>query len=121
MLFNVFQIPALVLSAVIALVSIIAWRNDFIFQRYQFSVGAIRYHKQYVRLISSAFLHANGWHLFFNLFTLYFFFLFGNPFLDLFSFHCVQLFCSVFGNAHFFIRHSSHRSVDLCALGAGNE
>ena len=73
MLFNVFQIPALVLSAVIALVSIIAWRNDFIFQRYQFSVGAIRYHKQYVRLISSAFLHANGWHLFFNLFTLYFF------------------------------------------------
>ena len=73
MLFNIFQIPALVLSAVIALVSIIAWRNDFIFQRYQFSVGAIRYHKQYVRLISSAFLHANSWHLFFNLFTLYFF------------------------------------------------
>ena len=26
-----------------------------------------------MRLISSAFLHANGWHLFFNLFTLYFF------------------------------------------------
>ncbi|QMT31964.1 rhomboid family intramembrane serine protease [Alysiella filiformis] len=52
-----------------------AWglNNTLIFQRYQFKIGEIRYNKQYRRLITSAFLHADWLHLFFNMFTLYFF------------------------------------------------
>lgn len=52
-----------------------AWglNNSLIFQRYQFHIGEIRYNKQYRRLITSAFLHADFMHLFFNMFTLYFF------------------------------------------------
>lgn len=67
------QLIPIILIALICLTSILAWKNVFIFQRYQFHVGAIRQDKQYRRLISSAFLHADGWHLFFNMFTLYFF------------------------------------------------
>ena len=70
---NLTQLVPLILIAVIAIVSFIGWRNTFVFQRYQFQIAAIRYNKQYQRLITSAFLHADGWHLFFNLFTLYFF------------------------------------------------
>ena len=70
---NLTQFVPLILIAVIAIVSFIGWRNTFVFQRYQFQIAAIRYNKQYQRLITSAFLHADGWHLFFNLFTLYFF------------------------------------------------
>ncbi len=47
--------------------------NDFNFrQKYLFNIGAIRRGEQ-VRMISSAFLHANPPHLIFNMLTLYFF------------------------------------------------
>lgn len=65
-------IPILLIAITCA---ITAWglNNTLIFQRYQFKIGEIRYNKQYRRLITSAFLHADWLHLFFNMFTLYFF------------------------------------------------
>src|SRR5690606_29605346 len=42
------------------------------FERYKFNVGAIRRGEQ-VRMFSSGFLHVDTMHLFFNMFTLYFF------------------------------------------------
>lgn len=65
-------IPALVILITCA-TSLIGFNNQFVFQRYQFHIGAIRHDKQYIRLLSSAFLHADMMHLFFNMFTLYFF------------------------------------------------
>jgi membrane associated rhomboid family serine protease len=44
-----------------------------LFEKYKFNVGAIENRKEYIRLISSAFLHADGMHLFFNMLSLYFF------------------------------------------------
>ena len=47
--------------------------NDFgFFERYKFNVGRIRAGEQ-MRMFSSGFLHADMTHLFFNMFTLYFF------------------------------------------------
>ena len=47
--------------------------NDYNFKnKYLFQIGAIRRGEQ-VRMISSAFLHANPEHLFVNMLTLYFF------------------------------------------------
>ncbi len=43
------------------------------FEKYKFNVGAIMYRKEYVRLLSSGFLHADFMHLLFNMMTLYFF------------------------------------------------
>lgn len=47
--------------------------NDFaFFEKYKFSIGAIRRGEQ-VRMISSAFLHANTQHIIFNMLSLFFF------------------------------------------------
>ncbi|MBE15667.1 MAG: rhomboid family intramembrane serine protease [Dokdonia sp.] len=47
--------------------------NDFNFkEKYLFNIGGIR-RGEHIRMLSSGFLHANTAHLFFNMFTLYFF------------------------------------------------
>jgi membrane associated rhomboid family serine protease len=47
--------------------------KDFsFFEKYKFNIGGIRRGEQ-VRMISSGFLHVDEMHLFFNMFTLYFF------------------------------------------------
>ncbi|PIX08505.1 MAG: rhomboid family intramembrane serine protease [Flavobacteriaceae bacterium CG_4_8_14_3_um_filter_34_10] len=47
--------------------------NDFaFFEKYKFNIAAIR-NGEYIRLFTSAFLHVNTMHLFFNMFTLFFF------------------------------------------------
>ena len=47
--------------------------QDFSFlEKYKFNVGAVRRGQQY-RIVTSAFLHIHEIHLFFNMFTLYFF------------------------------------------------
>lgn len=56
-----------------AVTSFIAFNNQKFFNRGKFDVGAILQGKQFDRLLTSGFLHADIMHLFFNMFTLYFF------------------------------------------------
>lgn len=53
--------------------SIKGFENDFFFNRYKFNISAILEKKQYERLLTSGFLHADWAHLFFNMLALYFF------------------------------------------------
>ncbi|MEP2937351.1 MAG: rhomboid family intramembrane serine protease [Gilvibacter sp.] len=47
--------------------------NDYrFFEAYRFNIAAIR-RGEYIRFLSSGFLHVNGTHLFFNMLTFYFF------------------------------------------------
>lgn len=47
--------------------------NDFsFFEKYKFNIGGIK-HGEHIRYVSSGFLHVDQMHLFFNMFTLYFF------------------------------------------------
>ena len=47
--------------------------NDFsFFEKYKFNIGGIRRGEQ-IRMLSAGFLHVDDMHLFFNMFTLYFF------------------------------------------------
>lgn len=65
----------LVTIIVIAANVIITYKalNDYsFFERYKFNIGAIK-SGQKIRMFSSGFLHVNSMHLFFNMFTLYFF------------------------------------------------
>ena len=60
---------------IIALNAIASFKgfNDFsFFEKYKFSVGAISRGEK-IRMLSSGFLHVNPQHLFFNMFSLYFF------------------------------------------------
>lgn len=70
---NILQLlPMLIIVATCA-ASYIGFNNTVVLQRYQFQVGSIRYNKQYYRLFTAGFLHADWGHLFFNMLTLYFF------------------------------------------------
>ncbi|MCC2590256.1 rhomboid family intramembrane serine protease [Chryseobacterium sp. MFBS3-17] len=59
--------------AVTAVISFVAFNNHTLFEKYKFNVGAIRRDKEYIRLLSAGFLHADLMHLLFNMITLYFF------------------------------------------------
>ncbi|GAB6012085.1 rhomboid family intramembrane serine protease [Viscerimonas tarda] len=62
-----------IIIALTCITSFIGFNNGDFFDRGKFNVDAILNGRQWDRLISSAFLHAGFLHLFFNMFTLYFF------------------------------------------------
>lgn len=63
----------IIIIAITAIISFIAFNNQQIFEKYKFNVGAIQHRKEYVRILSAGFLHADIMHLLFNMMTLYFF------------------------------------------------
>lgn len=63
----------LVIIAITAIFSYRGFTDVQTFEKYKFNVAAIAQRKEYVRLISAGFLHADWMHLFFNMLTLYFF------------------------------------------------
>lgn len=63
----------LIIIAATALISYFGFNNPQFFEKYKFNVGAILNRKEYIRLISAGFLHADLMHLLFNMMTLYFF------------------------------------------------
>lgn len=67
------SIPVIVIIAATCLFSYRGFNDMTLFEKYKFNVGAIENRKEYIRLISSAFLHADFMHLFFNMLSLYFF------------------------------------------------
>lgn len=67
---------SLILIAVIAItviISLVGFQDPMFFEKYKFNVGAIQNRKEYIRLLSAGFLHADYGHLFFNMFSLYLF------------------------------------------------
>ena len=67
--YNIFLMGIMALNVII---SFIAFNDASFFRKYEFHVGSIRAGEQ-IRMVSSAFLHADLPHLAFNMFTLYFF------------------------------------------------
>lgn len=63
----------ILIIAITAIISFIAFNNQAIFEKYKFNVGAVNNRKEYLRLLSAGFLHADIMHLLFNMMTLYFF------------------------------------------------
>lgn len=72
---NIAEFTVIILILLTCISSYIGFNNQFVFQRYQFHVGSILRDKQYRRLFTSGFLHADWMHLLFNMLTLYFFYL----------------------------------------------
>lgn len=78
------DITTLIIIAVTSVISIIAFSNAKLFDRFKFSTYAIIELKQWDRLITSAFLHADWMHLIFNMLTLYFFAPYVSAYLGVF-------------------------------------
>lgn len=62
-----------VLIAIIAIVSFYGWSNPQIQAKFMMNPYRVSKSKEYYRFITSGFIHSGYLHLFFNLFTLYFF------------------------------------------------
>ncbi|MDG4944873.1 rhomboid family intramembrane serine protease [Weeksellaceae bacterium KMM 9713] len=76
------NITMLIIIGITVLVSWQGWQNRELFERLKFQMGAILEGKQYDRMITSAFLHADSMHLLFNMFAFY---VFAPVVLSLFS------------------------------------
>ena len=63
----------IVLLCVTCLVSILAFNNDQLFSKFQFNPYQVYHRKQYYRLLSHGFIHADWMHLIVNMIVLYFF------------------------------------------------
>lgn len=63
----------ILIIAITAIISFAIPNGSLNFEKYKFNVGAILHRKEYIRLLSSGFLHADIMHLVFNMMTLYFF------------------------------------------------
>jgi len=59
--------------AITAIISLLVPNGSSNFEKYKFNVGAIMSRKEYIRILSAGFLHADMMHLLFNMMTLYFF------------------------------------------------
>ncbi|WP_242131814.1 rhomboid family intramembrane serine protease [Aestuariivivens marinum] len=66
------NIITIIIIAVNVIISYKGFGDFDFFEKYKFHVGAVRRGEQ-IRLFSSGFLHVDNAHLFFNMFTLYFF------------------------------------------------
>jgi membrane associated rhomboid family serine protease len=73
------------------------FNNTSLFRKYEFHIGNILNGQQY-RMISSAFLHVDWMHLFFNMFTLYFFAPVVVSYLGAFSFLLLYVVSLLAGN-----------------------
>lgn len=62
-----------IIIAITVIASIYAWNNPERYQRWMMNPYKVVTKNQYDRLILSGFIHADYMHLFFNMFTLYFF------------------------------------------------
>lgn len=63
----------ILLIVITVIISVLAFNNHELFSKLQFNAYEVVHRKQYYRLISHGFIHAGWWHLFVNMFVLYFF------------------------------------------------
>jgi membrane associated rhomboid family serine protease len=63
----------LFIIVITCIISIIAFNNRELFARLQFNAYQIYHRRQYYRMLTHGFVHANWWHLGMNMLVLYFF------------------------------------------------
>lgn len=63
----------LILIIITVVISVLCFNNNELFSRLQFNAYQIVHRKEFYRLITHGFVHSGWWHLFVNMFVLYFF------------------------------------------------
>jgi len=106
----------LILIIVITLiVSFKGFNDQYFFRKYEFHIGSIRA-GEHLRMVTSAFLHADLGHLFFNMFTLYMFAPVVIQYFNSFSFLIIYLGSLIFGSLLTLLFHKDDYSYR--AIGA---
>ena len=63
----------IILIALTVIISILGFNNRELFSKLQFNAYQVVHRREYYRLITHGFIHAGWWHLFVNMFVLFFF------------------------------------------------
>ena len=63
----------IIIISITVVISILAFRDQSLFSKLQFNPYQVFHRKEWYRLITHGFVHAGWWHLFLNMFVLYFF------------------------------------------------
>ena len=107
--------PVLVLIVLNILISYKGFSESHFFERYKFSVLALK-QQQYFRLLSSGFLHVDTTHLIFNMFALY---MFGDVVIQITGiifFIAIYIISLLAGNYFTYINHKDE--LNYSAVGA---
>ncbi len=96
--------------------SIAAFRNSFLFDRWKFEVDAILIDKEYYRLFTSSFIHGGVLHLVFNMMALYSFGPTVAAFFGLWNFIGIYFVCMLLADLFALYIHRNHG--DYSAVGA---
>lgn len=110
------SLVTLLLVVVTVIFSYKGFRNERLMQAYQFDVERILVHKEYVRLVSSGFLHTSWWHLIFNMIALFAFGSMLEPMMGVFPFLFIYFLSLVAGNGFALWVHRHH--ADYTSAGA---
>jgi membrane associated rhomboid family serine protease len=104
---NNIDIATLAIIGANVLFSYKGFSDGSLFNKYKFQIGAIK-NGEFIRMLSSGFLHADGSHLFFNMFTLYFFAPVLTQFLGVPVFIAIYFIGLFGGNALSFLYHKNN-------------
>lgn len=110
------DLSTLLIIAITSVISIMGFSNRNLFDRFKFSTYAIIERKQWDRLLTSAFLHADWAHLIFNMLTLYFFAPSIIAYLGIFPFLLIYFSAILGGNLLTLFMH--RRDMSYTAIGA---
>jgi len=113
------NITMLIIIGITVLVSWQGWQNRDLFERLKFQMSAILDGKQYDRMITSAFLHADSMHLFFNMFAFY---VFAPIVLSVFSsllFVIIYLVCILAGSLITIMFHKDEKWYSAVGASGG--
>ncbi len=115
-----------VLIGLTVLTSLYAWNKPHIMQQWIFNPHAVQSRKEYFRFITSGFIHQDYMHLFFNMFTLYFFggiieqyytYLFGTTGLVLYV--ALYLLAIVVSDVSTYVKHKNDPSYNSLGASGG--
>lgn len=113
------NLTMLIIIGITVLVSWQGWQNRDLFERLKFQMSAILDGKQYDRMITSAFLHADSMHLFFNMFAFY---VFAPIVLSVFSsllFVIIYLVCILAGSLITIMFHKDEKWYSAVGASGG--
>ena len=110
------SLVTLLLVVVTVFISYKGFKDSFFQQRYMFDVEKILVYKDYIRLVSSGFLHSGWMHLGFNMLALYLFSSSLESFIGGFKIFLIYFLGLIGGNLFALLLHKNHS--DYTSVGA---
>lgn len=113
-----FDLVTIIVIAANVIITYKALNDNGFFERYKFNIGSIKA-GQKIRMFSSGFLHVNSMHLFFNMFTLYFFAPIVVHYLNSFNFLIIYVVSLLLGSyLSYYFHKDEHQYSAVGASGA---